>query len=193
MVKVTGLPDFAGTLAGWWNRATTPRIFDAILAGVPVGLKLVPDTADSPRSSFRAIAYIDGSLDVSATGAVSFAGTWDAADNWTMAPVVGGRHADARAQVRGAVGFVTWSYYRAASVRISSSRGRSRISATAAVRGARRGAGAARRRSSCRMRSSSRASRLLFVVPTQKGDMVWPITDLEIKDRTVTATLGTPQ
>ena len=34
---------------------------------------------------------------------------------------------------------------------------------------------------------------LLFVVPTQKGDMVWPITDLEIKDRTVTATLGTPQ
>ena len=85
VVKVTGLPDFAGTLAGWWNEDTTPRIFDVVLAGLPVGLKLIPDSA-SPTFHFLGLAYIDGSIDVSATGAVSFAGTWDAADNWTMAP-----------------------------------------------------------------------------------------------------------
>lgn len=33
---------------------------------------------------------------------------------------------------------------------------------------------------------------LIFVIPTDKGNMTWPITDLEIKDRTVTASLGTP-
>ena len=84
IVKVTGLPDFAGTLAGFWNKDTTPRLFDVILAGLPVGLKLVPDTIDIATTFFEGLAYIDGSIDVSATGAVSFAGTWDAADNWEM-------------------------------------------------------------------------------------------------------------
>ena len=84
VVKVTGLPDFAGTLAGWWNKDTSPRLFDVILAGLPVGLKLVPDELDVATTFFEGLAYIDGSIDVSATGAVSFAGTWDAAANWVM-------------------------------------------------------------------------------------------------------------
>lgn len=83
--RVAGLPDFSGTLGGWWNSATTPTLFDAVLAGVPVGLKLVPDSADA-TFFFSGLANIDGSINVSATGAVSISGAWDAAANWTMAP-----------------------------------------------------------------------------------------------------------
>jgi len=85
IVRVTGLPDFSGTVAGFWNSLTSPRLFDVVLAGLPVDLKLIPSRNEA-TFFFEGLANIDGSIDVSATGAVSFAGTWDAADNWTMAP-----------------------------------------------------------------------------------------------------------
>ena len=83
--RVSGLPDFSGTLSGFWNSATSPRLFDVILAGLPAELHLIPDR-DAPTFYFEGLANIDGSIDVSATGAVTFSGAWDAADNWTMMP-----------------------------------------------------------------------------------------------------------
>lgn len=83
--RVTGLPDFSGTLTGFWNSLTTPRLFDVVLAGLPVELHLIPNRLE-PTFYFEGLANIDGAIDVSATGAVSFSGTWDAADNWTMLP-----------------------------------------------------------------------------------------------------------
>ena len=97
-----------------------------------------------------------------------------------------------RAQIRAPKGFVTWSYYRAASV--------TNITVTRSVphigdcRCATCAAGRWVLRATLVVSDAFKLSRkpLLFVVPTQKGDMVWPITDLVITDRTVTATLGTP-
>lgn len=83
--RVMGLPDFSGTLEGWWNSATSPTYFDAVLAGIPVSLKLVPDRDDA-TFFFSGLANVDGSIEVDVNGGVSISGAWDAADNWTMAP-----------------------------------------------------------------------------------------------------------
>jgi hypothetical protein len=85
--RVSGLPDFSGTLGLWWNAVATssPRYFAAVLAGIPVTLRLVPNTAD-PTVYFQGLANVDGSVNVSATGAISSSGKWDAANNWTIAP-----------------------------------------------------------------------------------------------------------
>jgi hypothetical protein len=85
--RVTGLPDFAGTLGGFWNSATSPALFNVILSMLPAWLRLIPDSTDA-TFFFEGLANIDGSIKVSATGAVSFSGKWDAADNWTMLPAV---------------------------------------------------------------------------------------------------------
>lgn len=84
--RVAGLPDFTGSLGGWWNAVATssPVYFAAVLAGTPVTLRLVPNTAD-PTTYFQGLANVDGSVDVSATGAVSTKGKWDAAGNWAIA------------------------------------------------------------------------------------------------------------
>lgn len=83
--RVSGLPDFSGTIGAWWNAATSPTYIAAILAGTPVGLKLVQNTLD-PTVFFSGLANVDGSVSVSATGAISMTGKWDAASNWTIAP-----------------------------------------------------------------------------------------------------------
>jgi hypothetical protein len=85
--RVAGLPDFAGTIGGWWNAVATssPVFFAAVLAGTPVTLRLVPDTNDA-TSYFQGLANVDGGLSVSATGAVATKGKWDAAGNWDMNP-----------------------------------------------------------------------------------------------------------
>jgi hypothetical protein len=83
--SVIGLPDFSGTFAGFWNAATSPTIFDAILGTTAVGLKLVPDSA-AATNFFSGLAYLDGSISVPATGAATISGTFSAAGNWTLAP-----------------------------------------------------------------------------------------------------------
>lgn len=85
VIRVTGLPDFSGTVGGWWNAASSPAFFDIVLGAVPVTLKLLPNAAESTYY-FEGLANLDGALNVSATGAVAISGNWDAADNWTMAP-----------------------------------------------------------------------------------------------------------
>ena len=85
--RVAGLPDFSGTLSGWWNAAASasPAYFAAVLAGTPVTLRLMENTAD-PTVYSQGLANVDGSINVSATGAIKMAGKWDAAGNWTMNP-----------------------------------------------------------------------------------------------------------
>jgi hypothetical protein len=85
--RVSGLPDFQGTLAGWWNAvaSSSPAYFAAVLAGNPVTLRLIPNTNDA-TVYFQGLSNVDGSVNVSATGAISTAGKWDAAGNWVIAP-----------------------------------------------------------------------------------------------------------
>jgi hypothetical protein len=83
--RVTGLPDFSGTIGGFWNSASSPSLFKVILSTLPAWLRLLPDST-APTYFFEGLANIDGGIKVSATGAVSFSGKWDAADNWTMKP-----------------------------------------------------------------------------------------------------------
>jgi hypothetical protein len=83
--RVTGLPDFSGSLGGFWNSATTPAFFAVVLAGSPAWLRLMPDST-APTFFFEGLANIDGSIKVSAKGAVTISGKWDAAGNWAMKP-----------------------------------------------------------------------------------------------------------
>lgn len=81
--RVSGLPDFQGNLGGQWNAATSPTYFNAVLAGIPVTLRLIPNSTDA-GVYFNGLANVDGSISVDAKGDVKFTGKWDAAGNWTM-------------------------------------------------------------------------------------------------------------
>lgn len=83
--RVTGLPDFSGTLGGFWNKTSSPAFFAVVLSGLPAWLRLTPDSVD-PTYFFEGLANIDGSIKVSAKGAVTISGKWDAAGNWAQKP-----------------------------------------------------------------------------------------------------------
>lgn len=84
--RVAGLPDYTGDLGGWWNAvaSSSPAYFAAVLAGIPITLRLIPNILD-PTTYFQGLANVDGGVNVSATGAISTKGKWDAAGNWTIA------------------------------------------------------------------------------------------------------------
>lgn len=84
--RVAGLPDFSGGISGWWNAvaSSSPAYFAAVLAGTPVTLRLIPNTLD-PTTYFQGLANVDGGVNVSAKGAISTSGKWDAAGNWALA------------------------------------------------------------------------------------------------------------
>jgi hypothetical protein len=84
--RVMGLPDYTGTFGGCWDAATTPTaVFDVVLGTVTPFLNLIPDTL-APTFLFKGLANLDGSIKVSATGAVTIAGKFDAAGPWVMEP-----------------------------------------------------------------------------------------------------------
>jgi len=94
--------------------------------------------------------------------------------------------------IRGKVGRIMWSYYAAASVtNITVTRSVPHVGQCAC---AKCGQGRWSLHAVLVLSDAFKLSRkpLLFVIPTEKGDMTWPITDLEIKDRSVTAALGPP-
>ena len=82
---VVGLPDVKGTYGGWWNSASSPPLFDAAAADIPVMLELVPSTID-PTFLFKGLAYLDAAINVSATGAVSISGNFVGAGPWSQLP-----------------------------------------------------------------------------------------------------------
>lgn len=85
--RVSGLPDYSGTLGGSWNAvaSSSPAYFAAVIAGTPVTLRLVPNTLD-PTVYFQGLANIDGGIAVTARGAITTKGKWDAAGNWAIHP-----------------------------------------------------------------------------------------------------------
>jgi len=81
---VSGLPSYSGSLSGVWDASTTPaEVFDVIFGSVPAFLKLVPDTLDA-AVFFAGLANLDGAISVSAKGAVTWSGKFDAAGPWSM-------------------------------------------------------------------------------------------------------------
>lgn len=86
VIRLQGLPDFSGDLSGFWDSTTTPtEVFDVVLGDVAVGLKLVPSSLTA-TIFFSGQAYLDGSVNVPSTGAITFSGSWVAANNWALAP-----------------------------------------------------------------------------------------------------------
>lgn len=85
--RVAGLPDFSGGMSGFWNAvaSSSPLYFEAVLAGNPVTLRLIPNIND-PTVYLEGLANVDGGINVSATGGISTAGKWDAAGNWVIQP-----------------------------------------------------------------------------------------------------------
>ena len=81
---VVGLPDTKGTFGGFWDDLTTPdEIFNVAGGATPVGLKLVPSDI-TPTVFWSGLAYLDASINVSATGAVTISGNWVGAGPWTL-------------------------------------------------------------------------------------------------------------
>lgn len=81
--RVTGLPDFSGTIGFLWNSASSPRFFGVVLGETPAFLRLVPSRLES-AFNFEGLANLDGSINVNAKGEVRGTGKWDAASNWAM-------------------------------------------------------------------------------------------------------------
>lgn len=85
LVYVQGLPDIKGTLGGWYD-SDDLAIFDAALGEVAVMLKLIPSTLLATMF-WTGLGWLDASIDVKATGAISLAGNFVAAAGWTREPV----------------------------------------------------------------------------------------------------------
>src|SRR5262245_12314810 len=85
-IRVAGLPDYSGTVAGWWETTSSPLFFNVVFGNVAATLHLVPDTTIAGEF-FEGKANLDGSVNCSATGAVSISGKWDAAGPWALTAV----------------------------------------------------------------------------------------------------------
>lgn|SRR5262245_42511971 len=83
-VYVQGLRDIKGTISGWWDSADD-SLFDASESADGMKLYLYPATT-APSIYFYGPAFIDASLNVSATGAVSVSGNFVAAGAWSRKP-----------------------------------------------------------------------------------------------------------
>lgn len=82
--SVLGLANFEGSLAGFWD-ATAVTLMDAIMADTAVMLHLIPDTV-APTFLWKGLAFLDGNINVSATGAVTIGASFSAAGPWVMEP-----------------------------------------------------------------------------------------------------------
>lgn len=85
-IKVTGLPDFSGTIAGIYNAASWRVLFGVVLGDVAAVLRLFP-CSDDMGEYLEGLANIDGSISVPASGAVTLSGKWDAAGNWGLSAI----------------------------------------------------------------------------------------------------------
>jgi hypothetical protein len=85
---VVGLPSYSGTMTGCWDSATTPeQLFAVIFGDVAAMIHLIPDTRE-PTFLFKGLGNLDGSLSVSAKGAVTWSSKFDAAGPWVMEPAI---------------------------------------------------------------------------------------------------------
>ena len=84
-VYVLGLKDIQGTIGGWYDSSDL-ALFEVSEGDVAALLKLVPTTLE-PTFFWSGLAYLDASINVSATGAVSVSSKFVAAGPWTREPV----------------------------------------------------------------------------------------------------------
>lgn len=84
-VIVLGLKSIQGTIGAWYDNSDL-SLFEMADGDVPALLKLIPDTRQ-PTFFWSGLAYLDASINVSATGAVSIASKFGAAGPWTREPV----------------------------------------------------------------------------------------------------------
>lgn len=84
-VYVQGLPDIKGTVGGWFDTDDV-TIFDVALGDVAAFFELTPSTL-FPTFLWKGLGWLDASIDVKATGAVSISGNFVAAAGWTREPV----------------------------------------------------------------------------------------------------------
>lgn len=83
---VVGLPSYSGTMSGCYDSTTTPTaVFDVILGVVAPMIHLIMDTV-APTYLFKGLGNLDGSISVSATGAVKWKAKFDAAGPWVQEP-----------------------------------------------------------------------------------------------------------
>ncbi len=80
-VWVPGLPDFTGSLGGFWNSSNTV-MFDAVRAATPGFLELMPNSTE-PTFVFKGLAYMDVDIDCSLQ-APKVSGSFRAAGPWTI-------------------------------------------------------------------------------------------------------------
>lgn len=83
---VQGLPNIAGTITGFYEN-TELDIFDVAAGDTAAFLKLLPSTL-APTYFWSGPAYLDASVNVSATGAVTISSTYVGAGDWSRDPVV---------------------------------------------------------------------------------------------------------
>jgi hypothetical protein len=81
---VQGLPDIKGTIGGWYDSEAL-EIFDVAQGDIAAMLKLVPDSREA-TNFWTGLAFLDASVNVSATGAVSIASNFVGAGPWTREP-----------------------------------------------------------------------------------------------------------
>lgn len=87
-ITVLGLPSYSGSMSGAWDSATTPeQLFAVIFGDVAAMLHLVPNTLE-PTFLFKGLANLDGTIDCSAKGAVTWTAKFDAAGPWVMEPAI---------------------------------------------------------------------------------------------------------
>lgn len=81
---VQGLPDVKGTIGGWFDETETD-LFDVAAGDIAATLELIPSTL-IPTHLFKGPAFLDASIAVSATGAVSITSNFVGAGDWTREP-----------------------------------------------------------------------------------------------------------
>lgn len=83
-VYVTGLRDIKGTVSGFWDD-TTDALFDGAESADGVKLYLYP-AGTAPTVYFYGPAWLDGSINVPASGPVTISGSFVASGAWGRKP-----------------------------------------------------------------------------------------------------------
>lgn len=78
-VYVPGLPDFSGSVGGFWN-SDSVVLFTAVKSPTPGYIQLFPNS-NEPSFTFEGLAYLDADIDVSIqvpkiSGTIKAAGPW---------------------------------------------------------------------------------------------------------------------
>jgi hypothetical protein len=83
-IFVQGTPNLQGSLSGWWD-SDSDQLFDAAESTTAVKMYLYP-SANASTVYFYGTAWVDASIDVDNSGAVSLSANFVAASGWSRKP-----------------------------------------------------------------------------------------------------------